>query len=163
MDGEQAPWAFELNIAAMALAGVAWLTLVLGMRWQLRTKAVAALQAWPHLRTSPKPWRSAMRDTVKTAPSLDAVINHRVVCRRCIGLQSRYGGQRFTVATSRRLAVVLWGTTAFRVIHVITEYADHDPFQRRQLGLASPARGTSPGLTISAILTAIMTRRTAER
>jgi hypothetical protein len=26
-----------------ALAGVAWLTLVLGLRWQLRTKAVAAL------------------------------------------------------------------------------------------------------------------------
>jgi hypothetical protein len=25
MDGDQAPWAFELNIAAMALAGVAWL------------------------------------------------------------------------------------------------------------------------------------------
>jgi hypothetical protein len=43
MDGEQTPWAFELNIAAMALAGVAWLTLVLRMRWQLRTKAVAAL------------------------------------------------------------------------------------------------------------------------
>ncbi len=27
----------------MALAGLAWLTLVLGLRWQLRTKAVAAL------------------------------------------------------------------------------------------------------------------------
>ena len=37
--------------------------------------------------------------------------------------QSRYGCQRFTVATFRRLAVVLWATTAFGVIHVITEYA----------------------------------------
>jgi hypothetical protein len=43
MDGDDAPWTFELNIAATALAGVAWLALVLGMRWQLRTKAVAAL------------------------------------------------------------------------------------------------------------------------
>jgi hypothetical protein len=29
----------ELGVAATALAGVAWLTLVLGLRWQLRTKA----------------------------------------------------------------------------------------------------------------------------
>jgi hypothetical protein len=33
----------ELGVAATVLAGVAWLTLVLGLRWQLRTKAVAAL------------------------------------------------------------------------------------------------------------------------
>ena len=43
MDGGDAPWTSELNIAATALLGVAWLALVLGMRWQLRTKAVAAL------------------------------------------------------------------------------------------------------------------------
>ena len=46
MDGdisELAPWTSELGVAATALAGVAWLTLVLGLRWQLRTKAVAAL------------------------------------------------------------------------------------------------------------------------
>jgi hypothetical protein len=40
---ELAPWTSELGVAAIALAGVAWLTLVLGLRWQLRTKAVAAL------------------------------------------------------------------------------------------------------------------------
>jgi hypothetical protein len=43
MDGEPGSWAPELKVAAMALAGVAWLTLVVGLRWQLRTKAVAAL------------------------------------------------------------------------------------------------------------------------
>jgi hypothetical protein len=36
------PWTSELNIAAMALVGVAWLALVLGLRWQLRTEVVAA-------------------------------------------------------------------------------------------------------------------------
>ena len=44
MDGdisEQAPWTSELLVLAMALAGLAWLTLVLGLRWQRRTKAVA--------------------------------------------------------------------------------------------------------------------------
>ena len=36
------PWTSKLNIVAMALVGMAWLTLVLALRWQLRTKAVAA-------------------------------------------------------------------------------------------------------------------------
>ncbi len=40
---EAPPWVSELGTAATMLVGVAWLTLVLGMRWQLRTKAVAAL------------------------------------------------------------------------------------------------------------------------
>jgi hypothetical protein len=43
MDGDRGPWDLALYVLARALAGLAWLTLVLGMRWQLRTKAVAAL------------------------------------------------------------------------------------------------------------------------
>ena len=43
MDGDQGPWELALYVLAMALAGAAWLTLVLGMRGQPRTKAVAAL------------------------------------------------------------------------------------------------------------------------
>jgi len=43
MDGDQGPWESELNVIAMVLLGVAWLALVLGLRWQLRTKAVAAV------------------------------------------------------------------------------------------------------------------------
>ena len=43
MDGDQGPWESELNVVAMVLLGVAWLALVLGLRWQLKTKAVAAL------------------------------------------------------------------------------------------------------------------------
>ena len=46
MDGDisgQAPWTSELLILAMALVGLAWLTLVFCVRWQLRTKAVAAV------------------------------------------------------------------------------------------------------------------------
>jgi hypothetical protein len=46
MDGDisgQAPWTSELLVLAMALVGLAWLTLVLGLRWQRRTKVVAAL------------------------------------------------------------------------------------------------------------------------
>ena len=46
MDGDVAlvvSWTSGLNLVAMALLGVAWLTLVVGLRWRWRTKAVAAL------------------------------------------------------------------------------------------------------------------------
>ena len=52
MDGDisgQAPWTSELLVLAMALAGLAWLTLVVALRWQLRTKAVAAVPVLPQL------------------------------------------------------------------------------------------------------------------
>ena len=55
MDGdiaEQAPWTSELHVAATALAGLAWLTLVLGLRWRLRTKAVPALPGLATLATA---------------------------------------------------------------------------------------------------------------
>jgi len=44
---EALPWVSGLGTAATALVGVAWLTLVLGMRWQLKTKVVAALPGRP--------------------------------------------------------------------------------------------------------------------
>jgi hypothetical protein len=43
MDGDQGQWESELKVVAMVLLGVAWLTLVFGLRWRLKTKAVAAL------------------------------------------------------------------------------------------------------------------------
>ena len=46
MDGDVAlvvPWTSGLNLVAMALLGVAWLTLIVGLRWRWRTRAVAAL------------------------------------------------------------------------------------------------------------------------
>jgi hypothetical protein len=49
----QQPWMSELNIAAMVLLGVAWLTLVLGLRWQLKTKAFAELPGLASLAFAP--------------------------------------------------------------------------------------------------------------
>jgi hypothetical protein len=46
MDGDVAlvqPWTSGLNLVAMALLGVAWLTLVVGLQWRWRTRVVAAL------------------------------------------------------------------------------------------------------------------------
>ena len=64
----------------------------------------------------------------------------------------------------RRLAIVLWGTTAFGVIHVITEYAIMIRFSDANWD-SSPGMGylTVATVTIGAILTAIMTLRTPQR
>jgi len=64
----------------------------------------------------------------------------------------------------RRLAIVLWGTTAFGVIHVITEYAIMIRFSDANCD-SSPGMGylTVATVTIGAILTAIMTLRTPQR
>jgi hypothetical protein len=63
----------------------------------------------------------------------------------------------------RRLAIVLWGTTAFGVIHVITEYAIMVRFSDANWD-SPPGMGylTVATVTISAILTAI-TLRTPQR
>ena len=62
MDGDVAlvvPWTSGLNLVAMALLGVAWLTLVVGLRWRWRTRAVAALPGLATLAfASPEPRRS---------------------------------------------------------------------------------------------------------
>jgi hypothetical protein len=69
MDGDQGPWELALYVLAMALAGAAWLTLVLGMRGQPRTKAVAAFPVWPRLH-SPEPCRSPKLQPIQTTFSL---------------------------------------------------------------------------------------------
>ena len=61
MDGDQGPWGLALYVLAMVLAGVAWLTLVFGLRWQRWTKRVAAL---PGLATLALAGASATGDAV---------------------------------------------------------------------------------------------------
>ena len=53
MDGEPGAVGVRLKVVAMVLLGVAWLALVLGLRWQLRTKAVAVLLGLATLAPSP--------------------------------------------------------------------------------------------------------------
>ena len=63
-----------------------------------------------------------------------------------------------------RLAVVLWGITAFGAIHTIVEYVVMTTFSDADWD-APPGTGylTVATITISAILTVIMTLRTPER
>lgn len=78
MEGDQEPWESELNVVAMVLVGVAWLTLVLRKRWQLRTKPAlfAHLVSLPASRTGNiLPWRVSVRFPFSIASRV-----HRVRC-----------------------------------------------------------------------------------
>jgi hypothetical protein len=76
------PWESALNVVAMVLLGVAWLALVLGLRWQLRTTAVAAL---PGLATLAFAGAVAIGNEDDSFPWAAGVSHARVGRRRCIG------------------------------------------------------------------------------
>ena len=163
MDGDisaQAPWTSELLVLAMALAGVAWLTLVLGLRWQLKTKAVAVL---PGLATVVMALAVAV--TIGDAErgedhSLLTMLLAAVEWSALLALAVTWVWQP-EVRTRRRflrLAVALWGTTAFGIFHQMLAYMIMVGFSERDWD-EPPGTGylTVATITISAILTAIMT------
>jgi hypothetical protein len=163
MDGDialVAPWTSGLNLVAMALLGVAWLTLVVGLRWRWRTRAVAALPGLATLTVAvagapaigdPKPF--------EYAPPLMGLVMFlellAVVALVWILVWQPEARGRHIVP---RLVVVLSGTTAFGFVHVITEY-----FTMLSFGGGNGDMPIGYGylifatITISAILTVIMT------
>ncbi len=169
MDGDitgQAPWTSELLVLAMALAGVAWLTLVFCLRWQLRTKAVAAL---PGLITVVMALAVAVTigdveqgedhsllTTLLAAVEWSALLALAVIWVWQPEVRTR---RRFL-----RLAVALWGTTAFGIFHQMLAYMIMVGFSERDWD-EPPGTGylTVATITISAILTAIMTLRTPRK
>jgi hypothetical protein len=108
MDGNQGQWESELNVVAMVLLGVAWLALVLGLRWQLKTKAVAAL---PGLATLALAGAVAIGDA--RHDSLPSMLMFSIELAAVVALVAISVWQPETHGRHiRRLAVVLWGTTA---------------------------------------------------
>jgi hypothetical protein len=148
MDGDQGPWESELQVVARVLLGVAWLALVLGLRWQLRTKAVAAVLGLATL---------ALRDgSIPLMLLLNSEVAAVVALVAILPWQPEVRGRRVL-----RLVVVLWGVTAFGAIHMIVEYVVMINFSDANWD-APPGTGylTVATITISAILTVIMTLRT---
>jgi hypothetical protein len=163
MDGDIAlvtPWTSGLNLVAMALLGIAWLTLVVGLRWRWRTTPVAALPGLATLAVAvagaaaigdPKPFEY-------TPPLMGLVMFFELLAVVALvwvlvwqpDARNRYIGPR--------LVVVLSGTTAFGFVHVITEYFTMLSFAggngEAPIGYGYLIFAT---ITISAILTVIMT------
>ena len=169
MDGDisgQAPWTSELLMLAMALAGLAWLTLVLGLRWRLRTKAVAAL---PGLGTVAL--ALAMAVTIGDAErgedrSLLTMLPVAVEWSALVALAVVWAWQP-EVRTRRRflrLALAVWGTTAFGIFHQMLAYMIMVGFSERDWD-EPPGTGylTVAAIAISAILIVIMTLRMPPR
>jgi hypothetical protein len=132
-------------------SGVAWLVLVIGMQWQLRTKAVAAVLGLAALALRPRfiPLMLLLNS------ELAAVVALVVIS----AWQPEVRGRGVL-----RLTVVLWGVTAFGAIHTIVEYVVMTSFSEADWD-APPGTGylTVATITISAILTVIMTLRTPKR
>jgi hypothetical protein len=165
MSGVQGPWESALYVLAMALAGVAWLTLVLGLRWQRVTKRVAAL---PGLATLALAGAMAIGDAVfgqdgeilmmlLVGIELSAVV-------ALLAILASEPDVRLPVRSFLRLVVVLWGTTAFGLIHGMLEYTTMIWFSDANWD-SPPGTGylTVAVITISAILTAIMTLLAPQR
>jgi hypothetical protein len=126
MDGDisaQAPWTSELHVAATALLGVAWLILVVGLRRQLRTKAVAALPGLATLAVA-LAGAVAISDAGRDRDdSLPTMLMFSIELAAIVALVAISAWQPETHGRHiRRLVVVLWGTTAFGAIHTIAEY-----------------------------------------
>src|SRR5215203_1878548 len=170
MDGDisgQAPWTSELLVLAMVLAGVAWLTVVLGLRWRLRTKAVAAL---PGLGTVV----IALAVAVTIGDAERGEDHHSLLTMLLVVVEwsallafAVIWVWQPEVRTRRpfvRLAVALWGTTAFGIFHQMLAYMIMVGFSERDWD-EPPGTGylTVATITISAILTAIVTLRTPRR
>ena len=165
MDGDSSsvmPWTSDLNHVAMALLGVAWLTLVLGLRWQLRTKAVAVLPGVASVAVALL--GAAATDRYEMSPLLMGLalimeLLAVVALLWIVAWQPEVRGRQIL-----RLVIVLWGTTAFGVVHVYIENVI-------MIGFRFSTWNPPPGfgylifatITISAILTVIMTLRTPLR
>jgi hypothetical protein len=165
MDGDNAsvmPWTSDLNLVAMALLGVAWLTLVLGLRWQLRTKAVAVLPGVAAAAVALL--GAAATDRYEMTPILMVLalimeVLAVVALLWVVAWQPEVRGRQIL-----RLVIVLWGTTAFGFVHVYIEHVI-------MIGFRFSTWNPPPGfgylifatITLSAILTVIMTLRAPRR
>ncbi len=121
---QQAPWASELGVVAMALTGTAWLVLTTGMRWRLRTRAVAALPGLATVALAATsaslvadPGRSAGDhgpQWLLLAPEATMVMAFAAI----ITWQPEV-----TERSWARLVVTAWGATVFGLAHLVSEHA----------------------------------------
>ena len=138
---------------------MAWLALVLGLRWRLRTKAVAALPGLVTLAVAGAGAIGAGRG-LDDSPLVRLVLTIELLAVVALVAISAWQPE-VRGRGVLRLAVVLWGTTAFGVVHVIVEVMIMINFSDANWD-TPPGTGylTVATITISAILTVIMTLRT---
>ncbi len=160
MDGDQGPWDSALYVLATALAGLAWLTLVHGLRRRPGTMAVAALPGLATLALA-----GAMSIADATAEVIILLLSFTIELAAAVAfLTIPVWHPDLDLRRLLRLVVVLWGTTAFGAIHTIAEFIVMVNFTEANWD-TPPGFGylTVATLTISAVLTVIMTLRAPKR
>ena len=157
---ERAPGVAELGATAMVLAALAWLALVLAMRWSSKTKAVALLPALVTLvlavvaaagigaaRSSSEPvslWLGLAVELMAVAAFSAIWAWEKGI--RGLGLA--------------RILIVLWGATSFGAFHLAGEFVIMMSWSSANWDVP-PGTGwlTVTGLTVSAVLTAALSLR----
>jgi hypothetical protein len=163
---QQAPWASELGVAGTVLAGLAWLTLVLGLRWSGRTKVVAVLPSLAGFvvavvcgvalaGAAPDP-DEFLLVWLRFAIDWSAVL---AVIMILVWQPEVREGRRLL-----RLLIVLWGTTAFGMVHFAAEWTAMGIFSLATWDVA-PGTGYLTGgtLIISGLLTVLLSVRSTVR
>jgi hypothetical protein len=162
MDGDQGPWESGLYVLATALAGLAWLTLVYGLRRRPGTTA-AVVAALPGLATLVLAGAMSIAE-VAAAGALMLLSLTIELAAAVAFLAIPVWHPDLDLRRLLRLVVVLWGTTAFGGIHTIAEFIVMVNFTEADWD-TPPGTGylSVATLTISAILTVIMTLHAPRR
>jgi hypothetical protein len=164
MDGDisgQAPGTSELIVLAMALAGLAWLTLVVALRWQLRTKAVAALPGLATVGIALAVAATIGDERGEDHPLLTMLsVAGEWSALLALAMIWAWQPEGRTRRRFPRLVVALWGTTAFGIFHQMLAYMIMVGFSERDWD-EPPGTGylTVATIAVSAILLVIMTLR----
>lgn len=108
---EQAPWAAELGIAAMVAAALAWLVLVVGLRWPTRAAVIAALPGLALLGVAVLAALTSRDATRSPDAYLPIWLWMSIDVAAVIALVAVRSRQ-----DTLRLVLVLWGTTAFGLV-----------------------------------------------
>lgn len=158
---ERTPWAAELGVTAMVLTGVAWLVLLLGMRWSLRTKAVAALPGLATLVLAAVSAR-AIGDAARGGDDpLSAWLLLTPEVAALVAVVAIFAWQpEIDDARVLLVLVLAWGTTAFGFLHMVGEYAFMVVFSDANWD-APPLTGyvTVATLVVAAVLTTTLALR----
>ena len=113
----------ELAAMAMALAGLAWLVVVLGMRWRLRTTVVAVLPALLSLGLAVSSARAVLlggtRESAFASTPWWYLLEAFAVCALLVIWLWQREARGWQLA---RLTLILWGVTAFGMQHALVDY-----------------------------------------
>lgn len=155
------PLAAVLGSAAVALAGVAWLVLVFGLRLPWRTTAFASLPGMATLVV----FVVGLWAAGPAGPDLDGSATLYLqlaidAAALVAALALLVWRPRLRDASLAGLMVALWGASAFSVVHVVSEYAAMGMFSDANWDLP-PGTGypTALVLVASGVLTALLVLR----